>query len=280
MSKYLTIVTPSYNQSQFLEETILSIVRQKTTEVEYIIMDGGSTDKSFEIIQKHQKQIDFCVSESDSGQSDAINKGVARARGEWIGWINSDDRLAPGAIEVVLKVIEQNPDPTNMFMGRYQETDIDGNVINEKHSTICTLEELVDIPGQWRRPGGNQIGQQGMFFSKWLFEKAGGLRVDNHRTMDYELWGRMLLVGGRIVPVDEVLGIFRTYEGQKISDRYQTTKSLVQDAQNLIRAADWPVEKKRKLLWKNQTYWWKFRYHHLRSKIGLRRRFGKLFGAK
>ncbi|TVQ14551.1 MAG: glycosyltransferase [Bacteroidetes bacterium] len=272
-----TIVTPSYNQSKFIEATIQSVIGQQYPNLEYIVVDGVSRDGSVEIVKKFEDKITRWVSEPDAGQSDAINKGVAMATGEWIGWINSDDMLAEGALQILADSVQQNPDWRNMFMGRYLEVDIDGNVISEKHSDIRTLESLVDIPGSWRKKGGNQIGQQGMFFSKRLYEKAGGLRVENHRSMDYELWGRMLLAGGRIVPVDAVLGIFRTYEGQKISDRYITTKSLVNDAQSLIKAADWPAGKKRKYFWKNRFYWWKFRYHHLRSLIGVKRRFKELF---
>ena len=274
-SPKISIITPSYNQAEFIEETILSVTGQGNPGLEYIIMDGGSDDGTVEIIKKYEEKISQWVSEPDAGQSDAINKGVSMATGEWIGWINSDDMLAEGALEAVAEAIQENPDWRNLFMGRYIEADREGNTISEKHSSIRTLEELVDIPGQWRRKGGNQIGQQGMFFSKKMYEEAGGLRVENHSSMDYELWGRMLLAGGRIVPVDRVLGVFRTYEGQKISDRYKTTKSVVNDAQNLIRAADWPVSKKRKYLWKNRLYWWKFRYHHLRSVIGIKRRLQK-----
>ena len=270
-----TIITPSYHQAEFIETTLQSVIGQNYLRVEYIVMDGGSTDGSVEVIQKYDEKINFWVSEPDRGQSDAINKGVAMSTGEWIGWINSDDMLAEGALQIVAAEIERAPDWRNMFMGRYLEIDREGDVINEKHSDIRTLEDLVDIPERWRRQGGNQIGQQGMFFSWRLYEKAGGLRLNNHRSMDYELWGRMLLAGGRIVPVDKVLGMFRTYDGQKVSNRYKTTKSLVNDAQNLIKASGWPDGKKRKYLWKNRWYWWKFQYHHMRSVIGVKRRLEK-----
>ena len=93
-SPKISIITPSYNQSQFVEDTILSVISQKTSSVEYIIMDGGSTDNSVEIIQKYEEKISQWVSEPDEGQSDAINKGVSMAGGEWIGWwINSVDIL-------------------------------------------------------------------------------------------------------------------------------------------------------------------------------------------
>lgn len=276
MSLNISIITPSYNQASFIEETILSIIRQQNSNFEYIVVDGNSSDRSVEIIEKYDDQISTWVSERDKGQSDAINKGVAMASGEWIGWINSDDMLAEKALQNVVDEIKKEPDWRNIFMGRYVEVDIYGNIINEKHSDIRTLEDLVDIPGSWRRAGGNQIGQQAMFFSKKLFQKAGGLRVDNHHSMDYELWGRMMLAGGRIVPVEHVLGIFRIYEGQKISNRYATTRSLVHDAKNLIREANWPVKKKQKYLWRNRWYWWRYNYHHLRSLIGIRRRMSAI----
>lgn len=267
----ITIVTPSYNHGEFLEQTILSIIKQNYPNLEYIIIDGGSTDNTIEIIKRYEQHITYWVSEKDNGQSHAINKGFARATGDWGIWINSDDMLAPGALHKIAETLARAPKNT-MLMGQYHEVDRYGENPKLKHSKIRTLEELVDIQHHWRK-GGNQIGQQALFFSLDLWRKVGGLDENNHTSMDYDLWGRMMLAGGVIEPVDELLGIFRTYEGQKISDRHKTSKGIIACAKNLIRSAThWPPGKKRKALLKVYRYEWKYYYHHVRSLMGVKRR--------
>src|ERR1051325_4216859 len=99
----ITIITPSYNQGQFIEETILSIINQDYPRLEFIIIDGGSTDNTVDIIKKYADRITYWVSEKDKGQSNAINKGLHKATGDIINWINSDDQLMPGALTAVAK---------------------------------------------------------------------------------------------------------------------------------------------------------------------------------
>src|SRR5687768_8040118 len=105
----ITVVTPSYNQGGYLEETIRSVLRQGYPRLEYIIIDGGSSDNSVEIIQKYSNQLAYWVSEKDQGQANAINKGFARATGEIMGWVNSDDLLLPGALHRIGLAYQQNP---------------------------------------------------------------------------------------------------------------------------------------------------------------------------
>ena len=105
----ISIVTPSYNQGRFIEETIQSVLGQGYPNVEYIIIDGGSTDNTVEIIRKYAKHLTYWVSEPDRGQSHAINKGLARCTGDLFGWINSDDVLMPGALEVVAEAWRRRP---------------------------------------------------------------------------------------------------------------------------------------------------------------------------
>ena len=112
MARYpkISIITPSYNQGQFLEQTILSILSQDYPNLEYIIMDGGSSDNSVEIIRKHEDNLTYWVSEPDKGQSDAINKGFQRATGDILTWLNSDDYYLPGTLHTVAEYFTQHPD--------------------------------------------------------------------------------------------------------------------------------------------------------------------------
>ncbi|HCK65102.1 MAG TPA: glycosyltransferase, partial [Anaerolineae bacterium] len=106
----VSIITPSYNQAKYLEQTIQSVLNQNYSEIEYILIDGGSNDGSINIIKKYQDKFAFWISEKDNGQADAINKGFAKATGDIVAWLNSDDYYLPETIAKVVKVFEANPD--------------------------------------------------------------------------------------------------------------------------------------------------------------------------
>ena len=106
---FISIVTPSYNQVQYIEETIRSVLSQDTPPIEYLIADGGSTDGTVDIIKKYEDKLAWWTSETDRGQTDAINKGFARAKGELLAWINSDDTYEPGAVAAAVKYLQEHP---------------------------------------------------------------------------------------------------------------------------------------------------------------------------
>ena len=177
----VSIVTPSYNQAEFLEETILSVLNQDYPHLEYLVIDGGSNDGSLEIIKKYQDQIDFWVSEEDQGQTDAINKGFAAARGEILAWINSDDTYMPGAVSEAVQYLETHPG-VGMVYGDLNYIDEAGRVIGKFNAKQTTLARL--------RRGAVHIPQPAAFWRAELWKRVGPLDPAYYFAMDYDLWVR------------------------------------------------------------------------------------------
>jgi len=177
----ISIVTPSLNQGRFIEETIRSVLLQGYPDLEYIIIDGGSTDGTVEIIQKYEKWLAFWVSEPDKGQSHAVNKGVSIAKGDIIGWLNSDDLYLLGTFEIVNRSFSHEPD---MVFG-------DCHVINENNEVI----KIRDVPQTFDVnrliSEDNIIMQPSTFFKRSVFEEVGGLDESLEFAMDYDLWIRI-----------------------------------------------------------------------------------------
>ena len=198
----VSVVTPSYNQAQFLDQTIRSVLSQTYPRVEYIILDGGSTDQSVEIIKGYADQIAFWVSEPDRGQSDAINKGLRRSRGEIVAWLNSDDRYHPWTVQRAVDALLENP-RAGMVHGHHRFIDEDGKVIQDTLADTdrsrFDLERLLSAR--------DFINQPTVFIRRSALEQVGLLRDDLHYAMDYELWIRL----GKRFPVAFVNGIQADY---------------------------------------------------------------------
>lgn len=177
----ISIVTPSYNQAEFLERTILSVLNSGYPNLEYIIIDGGSTDDSLSIIKKYQERVDYWVSERDNGQSHAINKGLAQSSGVYFGWLNSDDYLEPGVLRKVAEAFADSGVGT--VCGKLNVVDAAGNYIETRESPLVSFESLLN--------GAAQIIQPGSFHRKELLDKYGGVREGLRYAMDYELWLRL-----------------------------------------------------------------------------------------
>lgn len=176
-----SIITPSFNQAAYLEQTILSILNQDIPSLQYIIIDGNSTDGSQEIIRKYEKRLAYWVSEPDRGQADAINKGLARAEGEIVAWLNSDDYYLPGCLATVLAAFAQNPD-AGLIFGDVLSVDADSRPINLMRYDNWDLSDLMRF---------RIIGQPGVFFRQSVMKKAGLLDTSYHYLLDHQYWLRV-----------------------------------------------------------------------------------------
>jgi glycosyltransferase involved in cell wall biosynthesis len=178
----VSIVTPSFNQAEFLEATIQSVLGQDYPNIEYIIIDGGSTDGSQAVVQKYADRLSYWVSEKDLGQTDAINKGFAKARGDVLAWLNSDDTYCPGAVSAAVEYLLAHPE-TGMVYGKANYIDGHGTVVARYPAAVTDYAGL--------RRGRNTIPQQATFFRSILWRLVGPLDPTFYYAMDYDLWRRI-----------------------------------------------------------------------------------------
>lgn len=200
----VTIITPSYNQVAFIEETIQSVINQAGVQLEYFIIDGGSTDGSQEIIQRYSRHFSGWISEPDKGQAEAINKGFTRATGKYIAWLNSDDLYLPDAVSKAVSVLEANP-ALGLVYGDAISIDPRGAVLNPLRFGDWGLEELL---------GFRIICQPAVFMRRSVLEQAGYLDLSYHYMLDHQLWLRM----ARLAPIHHIphpLAAARQHPGAK-----------------------------------------------------------------
>ena len=241
----ITIVTPSYNQGQFIEETIRSIILQGYPNLEYLVLDGGSTDQTVEIVRKYEPWIDFWVSEADGGQSAAINRGLRMGTGSHAAWINSDDLLCQHALTDHLLKHQLQPDLVHI--GDCVNLDAAGNARYTHRGAVHSLLDLVRVEAVWR--SGGYICQQEVLFPLPLAMSVGGLDEDDHYAMDYELWGRLFLGGARVEYTGIPFGMFRWHDAMKTKHALKQTESMLDAAVKLIeRAPSIPPAQKQELL--------------------------------
>jgi glycosyltransferase involved in cell wall biosynthesis len=228
----ISIVTPSYNYGQFIEETIRSVLLQGYPNLEYIVMDGGSTDNTLDIFQKYEHAIDFWTSAPDKGQADAINKGFARANGDILAWLNSDDVYEMGVLGQVSELFQEQPD-IDVISGRCRLWHGNGKDRLVEPSPLRTLEDFLKIKTNWTT--GRMIVQPEAFFRSTAFETAGGIREDLNFCFDVCLWMDMAKLGCVFQSVDQHWANLRIHQGQKISDVTGTLHELVRLAWDKVQ---------------------------------------------
>lgn len=200
----ISIVTPSYNQAAFLEETIRSVLLQGYPNLEYGVMDGGSTDGSVEIIRKYAAFLSFWESHPDKGQTDAINKGLAKCSGAILAYLNSDDVYEPGALHAVAQMFDLGD--VDIVFGGFAAIDENGAVkVRHQAQAFDAKRLLLD----------NTIAQPSTFWSANVSQKLGDFDVRLHYSMDYDYWLRACAAGFRFRDMDRSLSRFRFHSGSK-----------------------------------------------------------------
>ncbi len=274
----ISVVTPSYNQGQFIEATIRSVLLQGYPNLEYIVIDGGSTDESVEIIHRYAPWLAFWVSEPDRGQANAINKGFACATGEILAWLNSDDLYHPEALRSVGEAARANLQGM-LFYGDSTLIDADAATLGGKSLTQFSLKRLLK---------GQNMSQPATFWRRCVLERLGGLDETLHYGLDFEfflrIWSHYTLkekLDHPFVHIPRVLASTRRWEGTKslsqaarfgkeyqgVLDRFFQQPDLPPEIQELRRFAYSRVVYRRqaRLLWAQgqagaarQFYWRNF----------------------
>jgi len=265
----ISIVTPSYNQGQFLEETIQSVLSQDYPHLEYFVFDGGSTDNSVDIIKKYEDQLACWVSEPDRGQSDAINKGFRRATGEIVTWLCSDDTYFPEALK-----------SAGAFFSKHPEVDVvygDVAAIDAKSQIFAAIRSLnFSLLGLLSRIG--SIPQPASFFRHKILDQVGFLDEKIDYCMDYEFYLRTAIAGFKFQRIPKTLATYRyhsaskTVTGTSVHNKHNEAMERHQDKYarglynlRVLKFVKLWFKLKRALV--NVDRYWEYREHYLRQYI-------------
>ncbi|HEX8145381.1 MAG TPA: glycosyltransferase family 2 protein [Pyrinomonadaceae bacterium] len=223
----ISVVTPSYNQGQYLEETLQSVLSQAYPNLEYIVIDGGSTDSTLEVLKRYEGQLAYCMSEPDRGQSDAINKGLRRATGEIVTWLGSDDLFTPGALKSVAHHFERTD--AALIHGR---TLLFGEGFKEQ------VKGADDHDLECRYLSGMPFAQPSSFFRRSVLLEQGYLDESLHYGMDYDLLARIAL-NYPIKKVEDTLSKYRLHaESKSVSQNIAFTRDWAKTFSRLLRSFD------------------------------------------
>jgi glycosyltransferase involved in cell wall biosynthesis len=196
------------------------VLRQDYPDVEYIVRDGGSTDGTREILERYRSRLAHCVIEKDEGQADALNKGFARATGQVLAWLNSDDRYPAGALWRAAAALDAWE--ADMVVGgcrlvrgdRDETVDVHHPALPAGRLAPLPLDRILDLDGSWLK--GDFFFQPEVFWTRDIWEKSGGgVAKELFYSMDYELWARMAHAGARIVHLPDTLAVYRMHDAQK-----------------------------------------------------------------
>ena len=203
----ISVVTPSFNQAQFLERTLTSVLAQGYPDLEYLVLDGGSTDGSAGIIQRYADRLAFWRSARDAGQSAALREGFDRATGEVLCWINSDDTLEPGALARVGRIFAARPE-VDLIHGGLRTVDAQDRRLYTQWAALDLGTLAYESPF---------VSQPANFWRRAIYQKAGGVDPSYRFAMDYDLTVRMLLAGAKTLKVRPVLANYRVHPATKSS---------------------------------------------------------------
>ena len=236
------IVTPSFNQAEYLEQTIQSVLTQagrgSDFDLQYAVVDGGSSDGSVDIIKKYHGELAFWCSETDRGQSHAINKGFERVDGDICAYINSDDYYLPGAFQRIAALWNENPD-ADLLSGVCRKVNAEGKRLRDKCSDISTLAEILDLWNHWLRPNPNRnFIQPEVFWTKRLSNRIGTFNESLYYTMDFDYWLRGFDAGMKVARTDQPLAAFRIHANQKTSARNASILELLDGIAPYISSDD------------------------------------------
>jgi hypothetical protein len=232
----LTIVTPSFNQGRFIEQTIRCILLQNYPDLEYIIVDGGSTDDSIRIIRKYERWLTFWGSEPDKGMYDALNKGFARSTGEIMGWSPTGDLYVPGALQSVGSAFRSEAQVEWVTSAWKVKIDEQGN--ESRRYRVPGFSRRAFSAGLYMTHGNPAakytIQQQSTFWRRSLWDRSGGRMDDSMKGAgDFELWSRFV-AGAELYSIDEPIGVFRTHDGQ---ESVAHAARMREEAQTALRRA-------------------------------------------
>jgi len=206
----ISIITPSFNQVDFLERTLLSVLEQDYPNIEYIVIDGGSTDGSVDLIKKYERRLAYWVSEKDRGQAHAINKGLERATGDWVAWQNSDDTYYPGAFSQLAAVAQSNGS-AQLIIGNMNLIDRDDQILRDLKYVRPTYPSLLSE--------GMILSNQSAFWQRKVHQELGLLSESLDCAFDYEWFLRLLAEGRQTAHVNTTWGALRVHGDTKTSNR-------------------------------------------------------------
>lgn len=209
----ISVVTPSFNQAEYLGETIRSVLDQGYPNLEYIVIDGGSTDRSVEVIRQYEDRLAYWVSEKDRGQTHAINKGWERATGEILCWINSDDWYYPGALAAAAREFQRSPE-VRWVSGVVNNGYAADRIVHRHLPRPTTLADCL---------GRHNYGfhQPGMFWHREMVERCGPLDESYHFCFDHHFWIHALAAGYRSVDIADEIAFFRLHPDSKTCSQRQ-----------------------------------------------------------